>query len=220
MRFVLADSSNHNTVYSDQTLTIHVTNPATPGTIIFSDTLFNNSNWTASIIADNTLGGATVEFGQIDTGGNPGAYRRSKIAWTGGPGQTATVQHLLSGAIYNPSVSGAVNDITFSWSQNGKDTNGTVPGGYYGILLLQNGKIFISTPISNTSNTWFTQPGVTASQGSLFEFPSNYSSHPDFSASGGPMQLGYIVQNSANLSSKPGTSVVDVDNWSAIIHKK
>ena len=71
-------------------------------TVTFSDQDFNDSNWTATVIIDETRS-AQITAEQDSRGGNPGAFRRIKhVGETGPQDREIHVAHLRAGAIYAP----------------------------------------------------------------------------------------------------------------------
>jgi hypothetical protein len=67
-----------------------------------------NGNWTATKIFDGTSGSAgTFSAGQVLSGGAPGPYRETTLG-TSGAGVIVVAQE-MSGAVYNPAVSGAIS---------------------------------------------------------------------------------------------------------------
>ena len=84
----------------------------------------------------------------------------------------------------------------------------------FGLLALQNGSYYIPNVADYpTANQWvsFAHTGLTASDFSLI----GGSSHPDFSASGSPIEFGYYTSNGTGF----GTGHTDsgIDNYSASI---
>jgi len=183
------------------------------------------SGWRDSVIlSDDPVapgtgpGTATASISRVSTGGNPGAFRESTHNIVYGDG-ISTVG-LNDNAVYDPSVSGAIETIDLQI-----DLRQSVAGGATGISLVleQDGLLYFSLVkgFSSTSFVTFADIGLTAS-----DFDTNLNAGipgatpsglvPDFSATGSPITLGYAVGNGL---SGPGTltNVIGADNWTVII---
>jgi hypothetical protein len=79
-----------------------------------------NGNWTATKIFDGTSGSAgTFSAGQVLTGGLLGSYRETTLG-TSGAGVIVVAQE-MSGAVYDPAVSGPVSSLFFSYDLSGTE---------------------------------------------------------------------------------------------------
>lgn len=185
----------------------------------FFDGVFNNSDWTVTTFTNANGAGSFVASGQSPSGGNPNEFRRvSHAVNVSGPGGSVVGIHLKSTAFYNPAVDGAISSIYYSedsinFSSQGGNGQGT------GLAMLQGGKYYILRnpilvmPYSGYS-TWTPNIAASISAADLYEVTPTgailSTSNPDFSASGGVMQLGFWRGNSGNISYD---TACGIDNW-------
>jgi len=178
----------------------------------FSDGIFSDADWSAAVVSEV---GPPVSFTaqQVATGGNPAEYRQVQHSY-GGPGSIVS-GHLQDAAIYDPASQGAISSLDFSFDimlLNGGDSL-TVA---YGALLYQNGSYYggggLLTTITPTTNVWVshTFSGLDSAAFSRLSGPAGAT--PDFSASGGAIQLGYFASN--GTSGGPTATLSGLDNWS------
>jgi len=158
--------------------------------VVFSDGTYADADWTIV----NQFG--LISAGQQPTGGDPGTYRQVALA----VGQNVPfVGQLNKTFVYNPSVSGAINGITYNIALETTNAEGAT----YFALLSQSGNLYIETMHTGNAspNTWLTENIVldltdfalvrTNTQGNALIIDPN--SRPDFSASGSPITFGYEV---------------------------
>src|SRR5262244_199114 len=174
--------------------------------VVFSDGTYADADWTIV----NQFG--LISAGQQPTGGDPGTYRQVALA----VGQNVPfVGQLNKTFVYNPSVSGAINGITYNIALETTNAEGAT----YFALLSQNGNLYIETMHTGNAspNTWLTENIVldladfalerTNTQGNALIIDPN--SPPDFSASGSPITFGYEV---AAGGGGFFTSITGIDN--------
>jgi len=158
--------------------------------VVFSDSIYADADWTIV----NQFG--LVSAGQQLMGGNPGTYRQVALS----VGQNVPfVGQLNRNFVYNPSVSGEINGITYKIDLETTNAEGAT----YFALLSQNGNLYIETMHTGNAspNTWLTENIVldladfalvrTNTQGNALIIDPD--SRPDFSASGSPITFGYEV---------------------------
>jgi hypothetical protein len=192
----------------------------------FFDGTFDDNDWVAIIIHDETPGhNAMFTAGQVTDGGDPGPYRRVTHVWTGLGG--FMVGHLQVGAGYNPSVDGAISGVDYSFNlTNFVDTGGLSVR--YWLLLYQNDSYYVS----GGDNVFIDDPlwkffgqddpqtqhdNLTASCFSIVV--GSGPPHPDFSAGGTPILFGYASGNGVADNSTERTES-GIDNWSVTVHCK
>jgi hypothetical protein len=98
-----------------------------------------------------------------------------------------TDDHLRAGAIYDPSVSGAIANVSYSFDVNTLEDSDFGAVGY-GLALFQNGNYYVDLHAIHTSGAWvsFAFSNLSAEDFSIFAFPSPADpEHPDFSAVAG-----------------------------------
>jgi len=158
--------------------------------VVFSDSIYADADWTIV----NQFG--LVSAGQQLMGGNPGTYRQVALS----VGQNVPfVGQLNRNFVYNPSVSGEINGITYKIDLETTNAEGAT----YFALLSQNGNLYIETMHTGNAspNTWLTENIAldladfalvrTNTQGNALIIDPD--SRPDFSASGSPITFGYEV---------------------------
>jgi hypothetical protein len=195
---------------------------------IFFDGVFNNSDWSLTVLTNATGTGSTAQGFQVPLGGNPNEYRevRHQLVVTGPPFNGAVHSlHLNNNAFYTPSTQGAISYIDYSEDSINFIPQTIVPGDGQasGLLILQNGKYyrqqnpFLIMPYSGYS-TWTANPapGLLATDFAEVSLAGVVilASNPDFSAAGSIMQLGFYRGNSGNGGY--GTDC-GIDNWSVKI---
>lgn len=189
----------------------------------FVDGIFSDANWTSAKAFDSTpSAAATFTASQVASGGNPGEYRQ--VTMTLGQG-TIIVGHLNPMAVYMPSTQGPIGSISYSYDV--REFNPPFPGAAvnYALLLLQNGTYYVPTSTDTFSNTdtWVNvgNTNLTATQFSnlyqgVWQLPGTGPTHPDFSASGAPITLGYFSANT-NTGVSPISTSSGIDNWSVSV---
>jgi hypothetical protein len=160
-----------------------------------------------------TTGGATSVAFTSATDGNPPPYRHTTNTMPGG--STTVDAHLKLSAVYDPSVQGAIDSVDYAYDLNPFAPNFAIPAVAYGPLLKQDGRYYIAPGDLAHSlvfpNQWrhFEHPNLT--EGSFRETtPAGPGGHPDFSASGSPIQFGYFTSNSTCCF---GIGNSGLDNW-------
>ncbi len=199
-----------------------LTMPATAGIIIFSDSEFDRSDWTTTILGAGASGSIPTE----STGGNPGAH--SVITTTEGSGQWVVVVDLRSGATIDPAVGGILS-VDYSEDFRNAAADGNLGlGQSHGPALLQNGTFFTTDPFTIFTGIAesFENLSLVDLQASDFvevipsaitaEAAFDFASNPDFSATGAPIQFGYYRANGDNNVSITGR----LDNWSVNIEQQ
>jgi len=203
----------------------------------YNDGNFTNYTWTAVEIQDTTdgqTGGFTA--GEVPTGGVAGgAYRSNSFSFdsSGSPfNQGILIGNTNSAMVYSPAISGPINSITFSiaaslLSSSFVDTGLLSPQDsraepkikapltvQVGLLLLQNG-LYYTNQLQNPTGFGFPIKEFTPQLASDFtQVGSLEPANPDFTASGAPIQFGYVIAASyASSSPATITGAVGVDQF-------
>ena len=195
----------------------------------FFDGVFNDSDWSLTVLTNATGTGSTAQANQIPAGGNLNEYRRIRhqLVVTGAPFNGAVHSlHLNNSAFYTPSTQGAISYIDYSEDSINFVPDTIVPGDGQatGLLILQNGKYYreqnplMGIPYYAGYSSW----KANVSQGLLAADFAEVSpagvvliaSNPDFSAAGSTMQLGFYRGNSGNGGYSTDCGI---DNWSVTI---
>ena len=119
---------------------------------------------------------------------------------------TLFVRHLFTGSTYSPVTQGAITSIDYS-----EDRQGLAYGSF---VIVQNGVTYEALfPNGST----FYGPWQTATLPGLH--PSNFipAPGPNFSATGAPMQFGFIRGTTQRFA--PITMSHDIDNWRVVVRR-
>lgn len=162
---------------------------ATLADFVVADGTFNDSDWTAVKFYDSTPGSsATFTASQTPNGGNPGAFRETTHTYAFGG---IEVGHFMNGAVYNPSVRGAISGVDYSFDARVFESGASLAV-VMGVVLQQNGEYYVNS-VTATQNEW---TSFVVQQLHAVDFvATNGIDHPDFSASGGLIQIGYVTSN-------------------------
>jgi hypothetical protein len=189
---------------------------------VFSDDTFSDGDWQVHLV---TLGiGGSVTGTQETAVGNPAPSRRVEDVVNAGSGgnRGAWGFHLRSGASYTPSAQGSISCIDFSLdfaNLTACEIGGD--GQAFGPCIRQGGELYAIYGLTLTSTSWQTRLETGAQSSTFQRFDPltalfEPASHPDFSSSGGLMELGFFTANSAPGSGY--TRCVEYDNWSFVLH--
>ena len=189
-----------------------------------SDSTFADADWTITSFSSGS--GGTSTAAQVGSGGNPGSYRNVTDMLTGGG-----VESVVSGVniygpfTYTPAVSGAIGSI--SYSEDAACTSGCFGQGQStGPAVLQGGNYYTlcsSAVITGPSTAWVNHAltGLTAADFGLVALTSTNtcdpSQHPNFSAGGAPLQVGFFRANGTGPGGGGYTLAAGIDNWSFTI---
>jgi PEP-CTERM motif len=185
--------------------------------VTFADGTFANADWTATAIVKDS---PTYTFTdtQQTSAGNPGDFREVVHDLSNHPG-SLIVAHMNNFDVYNLAVNGPISSLDFSYDLNQFNPPPTQAVAY-DLLLLQNGSYYtLSSQDLIFVNAWtaFAHSGLTASDFVLAVPGSTGPAHPDFSATGSPIDFGYLSGNS-NTGSGPDRRDSGIDNWSVTLH--
>jgi hypothetical protein len=187
---------------------------ASAATVTFTDNAFLDADWSATKIIDTTAG-ATASFvaAQVATGGNPDSYRQVQHTYDAG---IIAVAHLKSDAIYDPSVTGAIQSIAYSYDLihfNPPPAQAVA----YGIALLQNGVWYRTSFDTIFPEVWtgFAAANLTAANFALAA--GTGPTNPDFSATGAAMTFGYASFNNNTGGNPDLVRLSGIDNWQVTV---
>jgi len=174
---------------------------ATPSSAItFADGTFDPADWTLILSGDGT-----VTAGQVVSGGNPGAYR--EVNDLPDVGLSVAGFHLQSSFVWDPSVSGAIDQV--DWSI---DFLNVASGQFVALAMQQAGANraaggFVTT---NFRGSWFTMGDVGLTEADF--------AGADFSASGSPITFGFLTANTWDPAAGSIDNIVAYDNLSITVH--
>jgi hypothetical protein len=186
--------------------------------VVFFDEVFNDADWTAQQFLDGNFSAF-----QVAAGGNPDEFRQIDLSNLD-TGQNIIAVDTRTGAVYDPTVSGAIASIDFSFDVNFLGgTAGTRVVGYR-LALEQAGSRYFSGPGGAflgvaqgpgnglPGNSWdpFAFAGLTAANFVNLSGPNAL----DFSSTGAPIAFGYLATTGMSLPNvdNGGTSS-GIDNW-------
>lgn len=186
----------------------------TPG-LVWVDGEFVAQDWSVAAVAPAAPAPAPVVLVErIDSGGNPGAWRRTSVT-PGSASGAAAAFFFSNAAVYDPAASGAVKVI-----DHAQECGLTLPteliSAEISLALEQSGRRYVANTSSQCNVApWAGRAGrasLAASDFRLYDGPACGSGEacPDFSAGGAPLRFGYFDI----VFSSPGVAVVHgVDNW-------
>ena len=194
-----------------------------PG-VVFADTEFRASDWSATPIAVPPLNGPTSIDTSPATGGNPGAFRSMAYALTAGAA-SLRVFYISQGANYDPAQLGAVYKIDYSEDCIVANASASIGHVTSQPLVQQSGRKYLLAASSFCRapswqpNAWIT---ASASEWVLVDGPPCGTSEacPDFSGSGAPLQLGYARSASQAGSAPSGSVSHGIDNWKLTVWRR
>jgi hypothetical protein len=183
------------------------------------DGTFNNSDWSLTVFTNSA---SNVMASQAVAAGPHGSFRSVTDfdGDAGGSVQNSLVlgANIYTAAEYNPAAQGALAALNMSIDSICPEPDGGCAGDgqAYGFAVLQGGKVYLAglpwdTGAANINQGWVTnaENGLTAADFGLVDvtpsgLPDAFSNsienpniNPDFSASGGVIQFGFITGNSA-----------------------
>jgi hypothetical protein len=178
---------------------------AAGGAVIHGDSAFADGDW--SIDHQHSTG---LVFGgpagsQVGGGGHPGEFRRVEQndftnilqAW-----------HMRAGALYDPAVSGPIEQIDFAVDVRALENLFGVNVGV-SLAVEQAGVFYFGGYFLNNEANWVSFS--TTLHESDFNTEAPPIAHPDFSASGPPLRFGLVFSN--DNTGVRATRAVGVDNW-------
>lgn len=192
--------------------------------VAVSDSTFADADWNLTQFTSGT--GGSVAAGQVLAGGNPGAFRNLTDTLTGGGVGIVLGTNIYTPFTYNPAVSGAIASLDYT--EDAACTSGCFGDGQStGPAILQSGNLYIlssSTVVTGQSTTWTTHAlsGLTALDFGLVSLSGlatifDDTQHPDFSASGAPIQVGYFRGNGTGIGGGGYALAAGIDNWQITI---
>lgn len=191
--------------------------------VVYNDGTFAPANWASTLVTDANGIGSSVNQYQSLAGGNANEFMRIEMTLVASaPGGSVFSLNRNVNASYNPVTQGFITSINYSEDSKNfqPGTTGNVQGS--GLLIEQSGKVYIQrNPILVMPNPGFTNwalnsaPGLVASD--LWEVTGTgiiiSNSNPDFSATGGIMQLGFWRGASSGNAVGTGLRDAGIDNW-------
>ncbi len=186
--------------------------------VVFSDGTFALSNYQSAILLDTTFD-ASGQFSrsQETSGGNPGSYLQTQFSFNvfnDPASQGVTVGHLLTSAVYDPSVQGAIDTIEFRLDARLFAVSGG-QGVFTGILVEQGGQYyrFDYAPLSGPGGWISFATPPTDGQTIASQFNGiGFTGDPNFSATGAPLTFGFFVSTGGNNANTTASQTIGNDN--------
>lgn len=148
--------------------------------VVFADGAFNNSDWTV------TQSNGLIDAKQMNSGGNPGTYRQTRILFGEEHDYALNVNQNF---IYHPSTQGAITGLNFA-----EDTGaGNGLGGDYSPIFQQAGiAYFDPSSLETGSGSSWLHSSHTLKLSDFTRFDGSVGT-PDFTATGASIEFGYLV---------------------------
>ena len=188
----------------------------------FSDGDFDDADWSVSTI---TFGNGGVSSGdRMPSGGSPNAYRQVTINVSAAPSpaEFSAVWSipLRSGAVYDPSTQGAI--VSIDYSEDARLFSGSAPAGQtVAPALRQGADFYIPAGMTVPETSWTAKPFSSLTESDFFLIQDDLidaDQHPDFSATGGPIEFGFGRGNSTAIGGAGFSTVTGIDDWLITIH--
>ena len=187
----------------------------------FTDGDFMPTDWEIVVFSFRSSGGAfpggAVTASQ-EPGGYPGTLRKVNDSIIAAPSASEYSStwgvHLRSGAVWDPMTQGPIGTLDYDEDALLFAPNGD--GQLTGLAIRQGGVVYVH-PVGVTPDVAWThkrKAGITAAN--LYELNGTgqvFTSHPDFSASGAPIQFGFLRANSNGNGGSAYTLSGAIDNW-------
>jgi hypothetical protein len=184
-------------------------------TSVTTETEFDDGQWQDVVEAFGA--GGSGGGGRLSYLGQAGAYYRQVTidvnnAGSGSAAQVAVFSYKQS-AVYFPSTDGAILSIDYSESSLNQST-GNVQ--YSAPAIRQNGKNYTLVPggkAFTTPETAWTNHSLTGLTQNDFRTIATPSDHPDFSTSGGRMEVGFMRLQVVQPGASNAQTKVGIDNY-------
>ena len=194
--------------------------------VVITDTDFVGPQWSSlagDFLEQNDCGHSDTRSNSRQTsGGTPGAYLRLNLTVGAAFGPCFVLSqgqafHAFTGITYNPAVDGAITSLDYSDSRRLDPASGNYTNEFFRPALKQGSQIFVFASVfpGSTTSTWsnISLPNLTAAN-----FRSAFSAHPDFSASGAPIQFG-VYQAGQTAPTSTTNIIHNLDNFRVDIHR-
>lgn len=203
--------------------TVAFVRAAAAGIVTVGDGTFADADWQVVVSSFRSTGGAVAGGSVVasqQSGGYPGAMRQVTDnippAPSGSEFSTVFGIHLRSGATYDPSVQGPIATIDYF-----EDARAVTGGQLSGFAVRQNGKTYYTQAGVYSAITWgpVVQLGIVPAVFTEVTADGPISdSKPDFSATGAPLELGFVRASSNGNGGGAYAVVSAIDNWKVRIN--
>lgn len=181
----------------------------------FFDSTFNDTDWQSEAIASGN--GGTIVVQQRNATGDVGSFRTiTNTVHSASKGVNSNVMglHWQVGATYDPQTQGAITAINYS--EDAILIQGFGEGQAAGLALRQDQQVYLPVSRLITPEPSWTHKELADLQAQDFIAMGTTDQHPDFSATGAPIQFGFFRANTTTNAEYSITS--GIDNWSVSIN--
>ena len=220
----LADAGDYDVVVANAYGSVTSAPPATltvlSGGTTFADGTFNDADWELTTITNTSGKGGSTATTQVSTGGNPGSFRQVTVTVNASPGTYTSVAgfHRRIGASFNPLIQGAIQAIDYSEDAKSLSSfQGTGPA------LRQGTNVFVCYGLDTRETVWTNKAARLLNANNFIRVDPadthlmDTNGHPDFSASGLPIDFGFYRWNATPTNGSGYTTVVGIDNWTVTV---
>ena len=192
-------------------------------TAIASDDEFDDNGWDAEVQAFGA--GGTGGASHLHYKGQASAdYRHISITVNSAEGSTTAAQvavfSIKRGTAYSPSSDGAIFSVDYS--EDSILLTGGGNGQYSAPAFKQNGKLYTLVPGAGafpTPEMGWTHHSLTGLRQNDFRTLASASDHPDFSATGSRIEVGFMRLHSVPAGNGGGTVTGGIDNWRITLNR-
>jgi hypothetical protein len=187
------------------------------GTAIYTDGVFDDNAWDDYVEAFGA--GGTGGTGHLRFNGQEGAdYRQITITVNSAEGSGSTAQVAVFSFKRSTRYSAPNDGEIFSvdYSEDSILQAGGGNGQYSAPAFRQNGKNYTLVPGAGafpTPEATWTPHSVRGLRQNEFRTLANASDHPDFSATGAPIEMGFMRMHSVPAGNRGETKRGGIDNW-------
>lgn len=184
---------------------------------VYSDSTFASADWETLDMANLCEGGSVTAW-QVVEGGNPGAFRYVSHSISAPISSCPSVAwrfHRCTGATFDAGRQGAI--LSLDWSCDFREIVPFGPGAKmdFGPAIRQDGQIFY-VPLWGANTSWESR-GMTGLTPFSFS-PLTGTGWPNFTVSGGPIELGFWSGNSNLIPGMIFRNEAGFDNWRVTLH--
>ena len=189
--------------------------------VIIGDTEFAVADWSVTEVRDDGTNSTQIATQQA-TGGNPDAFRQG-INTMGGV-TVIRYGHLFMPTTYDPSVQGAITSLDWTYDFIVLAATNPTFGAVNSTIVLEQGGIFylvgpaLTLEVDPPDPMWTTNSNSNLTSANFVKV-DGVGENPDFSASGGSISFGFLINNSTNQSNGR-TTTYGVDNWQFLIRQQ
>ena len=187
----------------------------------FSDGDFAPTDWEIVVFSFRSTGGAFPGGAVTATqepGGYPGTLRRINDSIIAAPSASEYSStwgaHLRAGAVWDPMTQGPIG--TLDYEEDARLFSPAGDGQLTGLAVRQGGIVYVREAGLTPETAWThkSRSGITADDlYAITDAGLAFGQHPDFSASGAPIQFGFLRANSNGNGGGSYTLSGAIDNW-------